>query len=171
LPDLPPAWRASGSRSTSTRCAADPRLTGARLDLAHPGERCRIGRVFDVIAPRARLDREDFPGVPGSVAKVGDGRTVALSGVAVVVTDQVSQSTKSRIGQGMQDVDDPDNVQGFAEPARRRRLRVQLEPLRPMLCPERINRIPGHRRGDGTSGISRPSGQRKQSSPSASRST
>lgn len=72
--------------------AADARLTGVRLDLVHPGERCRIGRVFDVIAPRARLDGEDFPGVLGSVAKVGDGRTLALSGVAVVVTDQQTDS-------------------------------------------------------------------------------
>ena len=36
--------------------AADPRLTRVRLDLAHPGERCRIGRVFDVVAPRAKAD-------------------------------------------------------------------------------------------------------------------
>src|SRR5262249_31420640 len=34
--------------------SADPRLTGIRLDLVHPGERCRLGRVFDVSAPRAR---------------------------------------------------------------------------------------------------------------------
>jgi glycine reductase complex component B subunit alpha and beta len=72
--------------------SADPRLTDIRLDLVHPGERCRIGRVFDVIAPRARLDGEDFPGVLGAVAKAGDGRTLALAGVAVVVTDQQSDS-------------------------------------------------------------------------------
>jgi sarcosine reductase len=72
--------------------AADARLTGIRLDLVHPGERCRIGRVFDVVAPRARLDGEDFPGVLGAVAKAGDGRTLALAGVAVVVTDQQTDS-------------------------------------------------------------------------------
>jgi glycine reductase len=72
--------------------AADGRLTDVRLDLVHPGERCRIGRVFDVIAPRARLDGEDFPGVLGGVAKAGDGRTLALSGVAVVATDQQMDS-------------------------------------------------------------------------------
>ena len=54
--------------------SSDARLTRVRLDLVHPGERCRIGRVFDVIAPRARLDGEDFPGVLGGVARVGDGR-------------------------------------------------------------------------------------------------
>src|SRR3989475_10916211 len=63
--------------------SADARLTGIRLDLVHPGERCRIGRVFDVIAPRAKLDGgEDFPGVLGRVSKAGHGRTLALSGVA-----------------------------------------------------------------------------------------
>src|SRR5258705_7210144 len=73
--------------------SADPRLTGIRLDLVHPGERCRIGRVFDVVAPRAKLDGgEDFPGVLGRVAKTGHGRTVALAGVAVVATDQQTDS-------------------------------------------------------------------------------
>src|SRR3989449_5026405 len=69
--------------------SADARLTGIRLDIVHPGERCRIGRVFDVIAPRAKLDGgEDFPGVLGAVATAGHGRTLALAGVAVVATDQ-----------------------------------------------------------------------------------
>jgi glycine reductase len=72
--------------------AADARLTGVRLDLVHPGERVRVGRVFDVIAPRARLDGEDYPGVLGAVAKAGDGRTLALAGVAVVATDQQADS-------------------------------------------------------------------------------
>jgi glycine reductase complex component B subunit alpha and beta len=70
----------------------DARLTEVRLELVHPGERCRIGRVFDVIAPRARLDGEDFPGVLGPVGRAGAGRTLALAGVAVVVTDQQSDS-------------------------------------------------------------------------------
>ena len=72
--------------------SADARLTGVRLDLVHPGERCRIGRVFDVVAPRARLDGEDFPGVLGAVGRAGEGLTLALAGVAVVVTDQQPDS-------------------------------------------------------------------------------
>jgi sarcosine reductase len=72
--------------------AADARLGEVRLDLVHPGERCRIGRVFDVVAPRARLDGEDFPGVLGAVARAGDGRTLALAGVSVVTTDQQMDS-------------------------------------------------------------------------------
>src|SRR5258706_7804329 len=49
--------------------AGDARLDRLRLDVVHPGERCRIGRVFDVVAPRAKLDGAgqiqvtDFPGV------------------------------------------------------------------------------------------------------------
>jgi glycine reductase len=45
--------------------------------------------VFDVFAPRAKLDGgADFPGVVGPLARAGSGRTVALDGVAVVGTDQ-----------------------------------------------------------------------------------
>jgi glycine reductase len=92
------ATRLSGKRlevdldALGAHLATDARLTGVRLDLVHPGERCRIGRVFDVIAPRARLDGEDFPGVLGAVARAGDGRTLALAGVAVVATDQQMDS-------------------------------------------------------------------------------
>jgi sarcosine reductase len=92
------ATRLSGSRleidlhALRALLSADARLTGIRLDLVHPGARCRIGRVFDVVAPRARLDGEDFPGVLGAVAKAGDGRTLALAGVAVVATDQQMDS-------------------------------------------------------------------------------
>ena len=68
--------------------SADARLARVRLDLVHPGERCRIGRVFDVIAPRAKVDGDDFPGVLGAVARAGHGTTLALDGVAVVATDQ-----------------------------------------------------------------------------------
>src|SRR3989449_10501300 len=79
--------------------SADARLTGIRLDLVRPGERCRIGRVFDVIAPRAKLDGgEDFPGVLGGVAKAGHGRTLALGGVAEVATDQQTGSVGTLAG-------------------------------------------------------------------------
>jgi sarcosine reductase len=72
---------------------ADARLQRVRLDLAHPGESCRIGRVFDVMAPRAKMDDgADFPGVLGALARAGSGRTRALAGVAVVVTDQQLES-------------------------------------------------------------------------------
>jgi glycine reductase len=76
--------------------ATDPRLARVRLDLVHPGERCRIGRVLDVVAPRAKLDGgEDFPGVLGPMARAGSGTTLALGGVAVVATDQQAQNTST----------------------------------------------------------------------------
>jgi glycine reductase len=96
-----PATRLSGKRlevdldALGALLSGDPRLTGIRLDLVHPGERCRIGRVFDVVAPRARLDGEDFPGVLGAVSRVGDGRTLALGTVAVVATDQQPDSVNT----------------------------------------------------------------------------
>jgi glycine reductase len=69
---------------------ADARLERVRVDLARPGESCRIGRVFDVFAPRARedIDHADFPGALGTLGRAGHGRTRALGNVAVVVTDQ-----------------------------------------------------------------------------------
>jgi glycine reductase len=73
--------------------SGDARLGRVQLELVHPGERCRIGRVFDVVAPRAKLGGgEDFPGVLGAVAKAGHGVTLALDGVVVVATDQQSDS-------------------------------------------------------------------------------
>lgn len=70
----------------------DARLQQVRIALAHPGEACRIGRVLDVMAPRAKLEGgEDFPGVLGKLTRVGSGRTQALANVAVVVTDQQLQ--------------------------------------------------------------------------------
>src|SRR5262245_8466107 len=73
--------------------ASDARLSRVQLDLAHPGEACRIGRVLDVIAPRAKVDGKDFPGLLTPLARVGDGRTFALGGVAVVITDQQAANT------------------------------------------------------------------------------
>jgi glycine reductase len=68
---------------------ADARLQRIRLDLAAPGEACRLGRVLDVMAPRAKEEgAEDFPGVLGQIMRAGSGQTRALVGVAVVVTDQ-----------------------------------------------------------------------------------
>jgi len=73
--------------------AEDSRLERVRIDLVHPGEPCRIGRVFDVFAPRAKVEGgPDFPGVLGALDRAGSGRTRALAGVAVVVTDQEARS-------------------------------------------------------------------------------
>jgi sarcosine reductase len=70
----------------------DTRLARVRIDLVHPGERCRIGRVFDVVAARAKLEGSDFPGVLGPVARAGDGVTLALDGLSIVLTDQQAEN-------------------------------------------------------------------------------
>jgi glycine reductase complex component B subunit alpha and beta len=79
-----------------TLLEADARLQRVHLDLTHPGESCRIGRVFDVMAPRAKMDGgADFPGVLGQLVRAGSGRTRALADMAVVVTDQQLDSPGS----------------------------------------------------------------------------
>ncbi|MBI3302106.1 MAG: beta-aspartyl-peptidase, partial [Deltaproteobacteria bacterium] len=65
---------------------ADARLRSVEVQLANPGEECRIVDVFDVVEPRCKVDgRPNFPGVVEPVARVGDGRTRVLRGAAVVV--------------------------------------------------------------------------------------
>ncbi len=67
----------------------DRRLGGVEIELAHPGERCRILQVLDVIEPRAKTSEgdEDFPGVVGRQVPVGKGSTCVLQGTAVVISD------------------------------------------------------------------------------------
>lgn len=67
---------------------ADPRLARVDIELAHPGESCRILQVADVIEPRAKRagSGDDFPGVLGGQGNVGEGATRVLRGAAVVVS-------------------------------------------------------------------------------------
>jgi glycine reductase len=67
----------------------DKRLGKVDIELAHPGDRCRILQVCDVIEPRAKpiAFREDAPGpVPP-----GSGRTNVLRNAAVVLSDYREQ--------------------------------------------------------------------------------
>jgi sarcosine reductase len=65
----------------------DPRLGAIDIDLANPGDRCRIARVADVIEPRARMQGQDFPGALGRTDPAGEGRTCVLRGTAVAVSE------------------------------------------------------------------------------------
>ena len=66
----------------------DRRFSQVDIELAHPGEKCRILRVSDVIEPRAKTGGgEDFPGALGKQVTVGDGSTCVLRGAAVVMSD------------------------------------------------------------------------------------
>jgi sarcosine reductase len=67
----------------------DRRLSQVDIELAHPGEKCRILKVLDVIEPRAKTSDgdEDFPGAVGGQYPVGKGSTCVLRGTAVVISD------------------------------------------------------------------------------------
>ena len=68
----------------------DKRLSKVNIELAHPGEKCRILQVSDVIEPRTKTsgDGEDFPGALGKLGTIGEGITYGLRGVAVMMSDQ-----------------------------------------------------------------------------------
>jgi glycine reductase len=65
----------------------DGRLAEVSLELAQPGESCRILPVFDIVEPRCKIEPAgaDFPGILGAVRPVGMGRTRVLRGVAVTI--------------------------------------------------------------------------------------
>jgi sarcosine reductase len=67
----------------------DKRLTDINIELAHPGESCRIIRVADIIEPRAKMDEggQDFPGAVGKQASAGQGKTCVLRGAAVALSE------------------------------------------------------------------------------------
>jgi len=67
----------------------DKRLRQVDIELAHPGEKCRILQVLDVIEPRAKTGEssEDFFGSAGRQVTAGEGKTCVLRGVAVVMSD------------------------------------------------------------------------------------
>jgi glycine reductase len=75
----------------------EPLFQRVEVEIAHPGESCRIIRVLDVLEPRYRLDGPNFPGALDPNGLVGDGRTRALKNVAVVETDQTAVHSRNII--------------------------------------------------------------------------
>ena len=67
----------------------DTRLAGVDIELANPGDKCRIVNVADVIEPRARTadSGPDFPGAVGMQGTAGHGTTCVLRGAAVLIND------------------------------------------------------------------------------------
>lgn len=83
----------------------DQRLRKVEIELAHPGESCRILQVVDVVEPRAKIEGPsgDFPGVLSKMDSAGEGKTCVLRGTAVVLNDQseaedLSQQTEDALG-------------------------------------------------------------------------
>lgn len=69
----------------------DDRLIGCKVELAKPGEPCRIAPVKDVIEPRVKVSGGGaiFPGSLNKVNQVGSGRTHALVGATVVTVGKI----------------------------------------------------------------------------------
>lgn len=80
--------------------AEDDRFGDVEVELARPGERCRILQVLDVIEPRAKTSEghADFPGAVGEQTVAGEGGTCVLRGAAVVLSDyrELREFTTSR---------------------------------------------------------------------------
>ena len=72
---------------------ADDPLLGKNLDvdLAMPGEKVRIMPVKDVIEPRYKIEGKGqiFPGMLSDVESVGEGKTLVLSGCAVLTAGKL----------------------------------------------------------------------------------
>lgn len=66
----------------------DNRLAHVAVDIAQPGESCRIVHVLDALEPRAKIEPPGpaFPGVTGPPTMTGAGRTRRLAGAAVILT-------------------------------------------------------------------------------------
>jgi len=66
----------------------DKRLRQVDIELAHPGEKCRIIQITDVVEPRAKKNGGvDFPGALGRQGMVGQGNTCVLRGTSVVLSE------------------------------------------------------------------------------------
>jgi hypothetical protein len=75
----------------------EPLFDRVEIEIAHPGESCRILRVPDVLEPRYRLNGLNFPGALDGNGLVGDGHARALKNVAVVETNQLATRSRSLI--------------------------------------------------------------------------
>ena len=75
----------------------EPLFGRIEIELAHPGESCRIIHVLDVLEPRYRLNGPNFPGALDPVGLVGDGQTRVLKNVLVVETSEGEARARSII--------------------------------------------------------------------------
>ena len=69
--------------------AQDKRLGEVDVELARPGEQCRIIQVTDAVEPRCKTSEgfADFPGALSEKGRAGDGNTCVLRGAAVVLSE------------------------------------------------------------------------------------
>ena len=69
----------------------EEKIKSVSFDIAKPGESVRITPVKDVIEPRVKVEGKGgiFPGVIAKVDTVGEGKTYALKGMAVVTAGKI----------------------------------------------------------------------------------
>ncbi len=69
----------------------DEHVKSIDFDIAKPGESVRITPVKDVLEPRVKVEGPGaiFPGILNKVDTVGEGKTHALKGMAVVTTGKI----------------------------------------------------------------------------------
>ncbi len=77
-----------------TLLSVDRRLADVDIELANPGEDCRITDIFDVFEPRFKAQGGNFPGVIERAARVGDGPTAVARGAAVMILNAMSDRYK-----------------------------------------------------------------------------
>src|SRR5689334_6970296 len=95
----------------------DSAFVGVHFEIAHPGEPCRAGPIFDVIEPRAKAPRggADFPGILGPPTTAGVGTTDVLKGAAVSVLAEISPDlTRSATGRVLKMSGAPANASAYA---------------------------------------------------------
>ena len=70
----------------------DAAVESVDFEIAHPGESCRAGPIFDVVEPRAKAsgDSPDWPGILGAPRTAGLGTTHVLQGAAVTALREES---------------------------------------------------------------------------------
>ena len=70
---------------------SDDKIATVSFDIAKPGESVRITPVKDVIEPRVKVEGPGgiFPGMIAGVETVGSGKTLALSGMALVTAGPI----------------------------------------------------------------------------------
>lgn len=70
----------------------DPAFDRVEVELARPGESCRIVHIVDALEPRYRLEGTNFPGALGPMGLVGEGHTRALKNVLLVECNPLAGS-------------------------------------------------------------------------------
>mgnify|MGYP000034624703 FL=1 len=70
---------------------ADDRVTSIEFNIVKPGDNVRIIPVKDVIEPRVKVEGDGgiFPGFLNDNTMVGEGKTLALKGAAVMTTGKI----------------------------------------------------------------------------------